>query len=223
MAMRIDGSRARTPVKSTKPPKNAISSFTQARAANNYKQGMSSGKPANTYGAAPVRRSSGRISPNYGGTGNTKKTYKAQTSGKAPIGYTPGGFDDPNVDWGKIYEIFVKPTLASNKARPSAPKTSTSTGSDGMQSGSPAPATAPKPVTTGTAQANKPSTTTTAKPAVTGTVKGNPAQAVKSFTKTGNRGTFGQFKRLRNQRSPRSGLSVTPEMLRRQAQARLLG
>lgn len=34
-------------------------------------------------------------------------------------------------------------------------------------------------------------------------------------------GTFGMFDRLRNQRSPRSGLSVTPEMLRAAAAARL--
>lgn len=42
-----------------------------------------------------------------------------------------------------------------------------------------------------------------------------------TFQSTGNTGTFGSFDRMRNQRSPRSGLSVTPELLRRQAQARL--
>lgn len=41
-----------------------------------------------------------------------------------------------------------------------------------------------------------------------------------TFNSVGQGGTFGQFDRMRNQRQPRSGLSVTPEMLRAAARAR---
>lgn len=45
-----------------------------------------------------------------------------------------------------------------------------------------------------------------------------------TFQSIGSRpGTFGQFDRLRNQRSPRTGLSITPEMLRRFAATRAAG
>lgn len=58
--------------------------------------------------------------------------------------------------------------------------------------------------------------------AVTNTAVSAPgAPTGEQFTSVGAGGTFGMFDRMRNQRSPRSGLSVTPEMLRAAAAARL--
>jgi hypothetical protein len=42
-----------------------------------------------------------------------------------------------------------------------------------------------------------------------------------SFTTVGNPGAFGSYERKRQNRGPRTGLSVTPEMIRRAAAQRL--
>jgi hypothetical protein len=58
-------------------------------------------------------------------------------------------------------------------------------------------------------------------PAITSpTTPGAPSN-VGSFTSTGGQGTFGQFNRQRLNRGPRTGMSVTPEMLQRIAAQRI--
>lgn len=59
--------------------------------------------------------------------------------------------------------------------------------------------------------------------AIVNTAAGDPSQVAQQFNRLGIGGTFGDFERMRNARSPRSNLSVTPEMLRSLAQSRLAG
>lgn len=194
----------------------AVQATAAAKAANNYKQGISSGKPANTWGAAPASnpsRPSGPASPNYGGKGNTAKIYAQQMSGDAPLGYTPGGFDDPSIDWQAIYNTFIAPqqTSTAEPAVSSAPTSYTP----------PAPpAPAPPPAIFQSPSSYSPPAVTQTPEVVATSVGGNGPEGV-NYDALGTGMTGGMYDRRRNQRSPRSDMSVTPEMLRRAAQSRL--
>jgi len=65
-----------------------------------------------------------------------------------------------------------------------------------------------------------PTVTTPAPPIVSPTNPNGPTN-VRTFTSTGRPGTYGAFQRQRLNRGPRTGLSVTPEMLRRIAAQRI--
>lgn len=195
----------------------AAAAQSAAKAANNYKQGITNGTPANTYGAAPKISStakSGPASPNYGGTNNTRSTYDAQMSGEAPLGYTPGSADDPAVRayWQQVFD-------AGNAA---------STGPANWE----APATyTPEPVAPPVAPAvyeTPAQYTPPARNELPAAISGASSSVAnaptgQSFTALGSglMGPAGMFDRMRNQRSPKSGISVTPELLRRAAQTRL--
>jgi hypothetical protein len=91
-------------------------------------------------------------------------------------------------------------------------------GGGGSAMSGPAPSVMQAPSTFTTPAQNQAPT------AVTETAVGAAGAPVgQSFQSLGRGGTFGMFDRMRNQRSPRSGLSVTPEMLRATAAARLGG
>ena len=89
-------------------------------------------------------------------------------------------------------------------------------GGSGSSYTAPPPAVVQSPSTFETpAQVQQPS-------AITGEAVGAAgAPTGTSFTSLGNGGTFGMFDRMRNQRQPKTGLSVTPEMLRAAAAARM--
>lgn len=219
------GKTAARPV-AAKPParpgaptngQQAIQAMSAARAANNYKQGMFNGTPANTWGAAPGRgsapKASGPISPNYGGTNNTRPIYEAQVSGAAPIGYTPGSFNDPSIDWNAIASIF------GPQARQEGSNTDWNGGGTVERPSVMAPPT--PPVFETPAVYTSPPAAVEA-PGIVATTQGNSLPNVQSFDTVGRGiGTFGMFDRMRNARNPRQGISVTPEMLRRAAQARM--
>ena len=95
-------------------------------------------------------------------------------------------------------------------------------GGTGTVGGTPATAAPSVPNTTPPATApvvTPPVVTTPTGTGGTGT-GGNQNQTVNSYTATGNTGTVGQSRRLREARGPMTGLSVTPELLRRAAQSK---
>jgi hypothetical protein len=139
----------------------------------------------------------------------------------------PKANPDPH-NWAGIAAALNAQKAASQKAAPAynpdphnwagirAALDAQASGGSSMSAQAPAAIQAPSTFTT-PVQNEAPS-------AVTNTAVGSVgAPTGQTFQSMGRGGTFGMFDRMRNQRSPRSGLSVTPEMLRATAAARLGG
>ena len=100
------------------------------------------------------------------------------------------------------------PTRTSGSGR------QTSDLADGGMAGPPAVYAPPAQMTAPPAVVQPPAITAAANPSATNV-------AGESFTTVGNPGTFGGYERRRQSRGPRTGLSVTPEMIRSAAAQRL--
>lgn len=173
---------------------------------------------ANNATPAAPNPTTGRLQYGYGGGPLTqdKGSFNTRSGGNrdAPqLGYTPGGFDDPTIDWQAIYDTFVAPTLNQGEG-----------GGGGYSSGG---GSSPDVVTPVAPAVFQP-------PAVVTAQSVQPPQAISAtassaadaptgakFETFGTPSTFGGFERRRNARGPRNTGSMTPEMLRRAAAARL--
>lgn len=178
-------------------------------------------KAANPWGSVAKRAAAGG---NYGASGNPAPTWgdtgRAAAVGGAGFAVSPevqaimreSGSTDPSDphNWAAVRRALDS-QAAANTPAPMAPGGS-SGGGGTAPNRTPAPVVQPPTEYTAPPAAQAPSPVSAQAPAA--------AVSGKTFTSAG-RGSFGAFDRLRNQRSPRSGLSVTPEMLRAAAQARM--
>ncbi|MET0785907.1 MAG: hypothetical protein ABWY25_04315, partial [Paenisporosarcina sp.] len=86
------------------------------------------------------------------------------------------------------------------------------------------PVAAPLPVAPATYNQTTAQPAPAISPAVTANPVGEAPSAVGNFTNaTGAGGTYGQLQRMRQNRGPQTGTSITPEILRRMAQQRIVG
>jgi len=132
-------------------------------------------------------------------------------------GYTPGGFDDPTIDWQAIYDIFVAPQGGGGNAGFSGGGSGSLSGGGQPQAIMEAPQAIIEAPQAYTAQAApQPVGIASSASSVADAPTGQSFQTFSSAP-----GTFGEFQRLRNKRGPTGGASQTPEMLRRAAASRL--
>lgn len=134
------------------------------------------------------------------------------------------GSTDPNdpLNWGAI-----RAALDAQAAQQAAQQSSYQPGpSDSVLGGGSAPTpAAPTPAVTPVYESpvsyTAPSIIEPPKGVTTGAEGAVGAPSGETFNALGGSNTFGMFERMRNQRTPKTGLSVTPEMLRAAARARL--
>lgn len=177
---------------------------------------------------APVKsKPVNKVDAKYGAWNKTVDKYGTgnKVVNKYGTPYAPGSFQDPGIDWNAIRAIFGGGDSGGGSGPSSGGYSASSGGysgggdSGGLASYSPPVAPVAEAPATYTAPSYQAPLSISAE---AGQAAGAPTGA--SFqTFGGNPGTFGQFERLRNARGPRNTGSITPEMLRRAAQARMLG
>lgn len=231
----------------TSKPKTVFQPTFKARAPVNYmapstnnyaRKGNAWSKFSNPYNAKPKSKSvpnymepsGNRYSPKPKGNTNAWSKFN-NPYGVKPAPSVKGTLADKSIDWKSIHNVFdlglnpdgsprvkapVKLAPRAAKVAPkSAPRVVVRATTPVVKA--PAPIVTPPKVATA---APKPAVKPPAKPP-TKTATGPKSNVGTSKTAGGRKSTYGQFKRQRNARGPRSGLSVTPEMLRRAAAQRL--
>jgi hypothetical protein len=184
------------------------------RAAANTGTGSTRDVRGVAYGGGPLTQDKNKFTPARGGTMGTSSSQPI-----APMGYDPGSFNDPTIDWQSIYDTFIgsqqqQPSMIA----PSSPGRVTGSGRTSAESvglaAAPSLFVPPESITAPPATVQPPAVVANATPSEVNV----PGE---SFTSIGGPGSFGSFERKRAVRGPRTGLSVTPEMIRRAAAQRL--
>jgi hypothetical protein len=197
-------------------PKNAqeaIAAQANAkRAAANTGTGSTRSSKGVAYGGGPLTQDLNKFSPARGGTMGT-----GAAAPPAPMGYDPGSFNDPTIDWNAIYEIFIagpqREAAAASGGGGGAP--SGGGGSMPAQVAPPTPMVMESPASIMAPSIQQPAAVNSAASSIANAPEGQ------KFQTFGSPSTFGGFERMRNQRGPRNNASMTPEMLRRAAASRL--
>lgn len=190
------------------------------RASANSAQYAQTGSTAKAYGGGPLTQNRTSFNASSGGTKTPVNSPSYQTQQAKPaayneLGYIPGSFDDPTIDWNTIYDIFI------GGGGGAAGSGSYDTGTSGYSGPAPAQYQAPQQVFQMPEVQTAQSVPQVA-PGITSSASGvADAPTGQQFTNFGGPGTFGEFQRLRNARGPRYNASMTPEMLRRAAASRL--
>lgn len=210
MAVIRDGGVTPTP----KPPSNAANIGNQAISAYGNQRTV-----APSAGGGIIRTPAEAQATASSGSKAKPQRDINQPPVNAQYGYTPGGFDDPTIDWQAIYDIFVAPQNMAASASPDF-------GGGGMGSiGNSTPEIIAPPTPAPVFQAPEVVTAPQFQQpqVISRTTEAQSGPQVQNFETFGSPSTFGGYERLRNARGPLKGASMTPEMLRRAAGARLAG
>jgi hypothetical protein len=196
--MAEEAPRRPLPKPNIKPP--SLEDLTAGTAAQKRQVAANAGG-SGSYGA-------GNATPAAGSTGST--IYRPN-----PVGnYTPGGYNDPSIDWAAIIRAFGPQPAPYDTPDPNGPPPNYNAPAEAAPAVAPQ-IEAPQQVTAPPAVAPAPA------PDISAGRSGGAVDEGPAITKFGNAGTFGQMQRLRQARGPISGVSMTPELLRRAASRRI--